>query len=524
MVQGTASSVGKSLMAAALCRIFARTGLSVAPFKSQNMSNNAAALPDGSEIGRAQWLQALAARAEPRVEMNPILLKPEGDSISQVILMGRPFGTLSAAAYYAEKPRLWEAVVEATELLRSSADLVVIEGAGSPAEINLADLDIVNMAVARQFGAPVILVADIDPGGVFAQVVGTLSLLDEEDRARVKGVVINKFRGDPSLFASGIAMLEDLTGIPVLGVVPMLKGLSLPDEDGATIRCGSAVPARPAVPGGTGGPGRGGRRLDIAVIRLPHIANFDDFDALAREESVELRFVDRPEDLGRPDALILPGTKATMADLSWIKAEGFGDGIRWLSRTGVPVVGICGGYQMLGTMIDDPDGVEGGEGNMEGLGLLSVRTFFAAGKKVAPRRGFTSPLLGGRLSLTAGLPIEGYEIHCGETIADEGLAFSSLGPLGDEGREAVPVPDGSWSPKGIWGSYLHGIFDSDEFRKAWLASLGAEAVEGRRRAGLEESLDALADAVETALDMDRLRAIIGMDGPAPEALPERARS
>ena len=502
MVQGTASSVGKSLLAAALCRVFARTGLRVAPFKSQNMSNNAAAISGGSEIGRAQYFQALAARAEPRVEMNPILLKPESDARSQVILNGKPFGIFSAADYYTLKPLLWKEVARACTILGETADLLVIEGAGSPAEINLASSDIVNMTVARYLGAPVILVADIDPGGVFAQVVGTLALLSDEDRALVRGIIINKFRGDMSLLEPGIVMLEDLTGLPVLGVVPMLTGLNLPDEDGAAIKCGKAAD-------GSAGILSGGGRLDIAVIKLPHIANFDDFDPLASEASVELRFVRKPEDLGRPDVIILPGTKSTISDLIWLKERGFDDGIRWLARTGTAVVGICGGFQMLGDTIDDPDGVEGRGGAMAGLGLLPADTVFCHDKKVSPRRGRIAPYLGGRLVPLSGIEIEGYEIHCGETRV-KGSAFALLGSDGSE------IPDGAWSPDGgVWGTYMHDIFSSDGFRVAWLASLGAGAMVASRKAALDASIDALADAVEAALDMKRLREIIGLDGVVP---------
>ncbi|HWR12973.1 MAG TPA: cobyric acid synthase [Rectinemataceae bacterium] len=528
MVQGTASSVGKSLIAAALCRIFARSGLLVMPFKAQNMSNNAAALPDGSEIGRAQYLQALAAGVEPRVEMNPILLKPESDSRSQVILMGKPYETLGAVHYYERKAPLWKSVVGACATLSAEADLLVIEGAGSPAEINLASSDIVNMAVARHLGSPVILVADIDPGGVFAQVVGTLALLSDEDRALVRGIVINKFRGDISLLEPGLGMLERLTGLPVLGVVPMLTGLALPDEDGASIRVrGAAGRASGRDAGGIGGPSDdaagAATLLDIAVIKLPHIANFDDFDALASEPSVALRFVEDAGDLGRPDVIILPGTKSTMADLSWLKSRGFDDGIRWLARTGSAVVGICGGFQMLGESIEDPERVEGQGGSAKGLGLLRASTVFEADKKVSPRRGHTAAGLGGRLASLAGIAIEGYEIHSGETKVD-GPAFALLEPDGREGSgeaankarvmpdsQTAATADGAWSPDGaVWGTYLHDIFSSDEFRKAWLAGFGAAARRESRKAELDASIEALADAVEASLDMDRLREIIGI--------------
>jgi len=512
MVQGTASSVGKSLIAAALCRIFARSGLLVMPFKAQNMSNNAAALPDGSEIGRAQYLQALAARVEPRVEMNPVLLKPESDSRSQVILMGKPYETLGAVHYYERKALLWKSVVSACATLSAEADLLVIEGAGSPAEINLASSDIVNMAIARHLGSPVILVADIDPGGVFAQVVGTLALLPDEDRALIRGIVINKFRGDLSLLEPGLGMLEKLTGLPVLGVVPMLRGLALPDEDGACIRVRGADDGAAGARGYDAG---AEALLDIAVIKLPHIANFDDFDVLASEPSVTLRFVEDAGDLGRPDVIILPGTKSTMADLSWLKSRGFDDGIRWLARTGSSVVGICGGFQMLGESIEDPELVEGQSGSAKGLGLLRASTVFGADKKVSPRRGHMAAALGGRLATLAGIELEGYEIHSGETKVD-GPAFALLEPDGRERSGASATADGAWSPDGaVWGTYLHDIFSSDEFRKAWLASFGAAARRESRKAELDASIEALADAVEASLDMDKLREIIGISGIQP---------
>lgn len=516
MVQGTASSVGKSLIAAALCRIFARTGARVLPFKSQNMSNNAAALADGTEIGRAQYLQAIAARAEPKVEMNPILLKPESDSRSQVVLMGKPYGKLGGKEYGRRNQLFWDTAVRAYKTLAAQADLIVIEGAGSPAEINLASSDIVNMAVARLAGAPVILVADIDPGGVFAQVVGTLALLGEEDRKLVRGIVINKFRGDLSLLEPGLAMLEKLTGIPVLGVVPMLSGLALPDEDGAALRVapqggfsrGSGPGLATGLEPASGPVPEPGPRIDIAVIKLPHIANFDDFDALAAEPAVNLRFVEDPMLLGRPDALILPGTKSTLADLAWLKDSGFGDGIRWLSRIGTSIVGICGGFQMLGERIDDPDGAEGKGGTMAGLGLLPAHTVFGSGKKVLPRVGRTAPSLGGSLASLAGIAIAGYEIHSGETNV-EGPAFALLDA---DDRGAPPSPDGSWSADGrIWGSYLHGIFGSDEFRKAWLATFGVSARSERTSAALDRSIDALADAVASSLDMKKLYDLIGLE-------------
>jgi adenosylcobyric acid synthase len=507
MVLGTASSVGKSLIAAALCRLLAREGLRVAPFKAQNMSNNAAALPDGREIGRAQFLQALAARTEARVEMNPVLLKPESDRKSLVVVMGRPSATLAAADYYGRKAALWKVVTEACATLEREYDFIVAEGAGSPAEINLASSDIVNMAVARHLDAPALLVADIDPGGVFAQVAGTLALLPEEDRRRIKGVIINKFRGDIALFEPGVRMLEELTGVPVLGVIPMLKDLDLPDEDGATIVTGTAAAAQDR--GGSFGPAV---RLDITVIRLPHIANFDDFDALSAEPGVSLRFVERPGDLGRPDVLILPGTKATLHDLAWLKEQGFDDGIRWLSRTGTSVTGICGGFQVLGDRISDPAGVEGG-GEAEGLGLLRTETIFAGEKKVGPVRGTVAGNVAGTLASAAGLPVEGYEIHSGVTeCREEPFAYLELQADGIGGTSAEGAqPDGAVSPDGrVWGTYVHDVFSSDAFRRAWLSGFGVEACAAERKVSIDRAIDRLADAVRDSLDMDRLGKIIGV--------------
>jgi adenosylcobyric acid synthase len=487
MVQGTASSVGKSLLAAALCRIFARKGYRVAPFKSQNMSNNAAALADGSEIGRAQFLQAMAARVEPSCLMNPILLKPESDKHSQVILMGKPWASLGARDYYEHREKLWEQVVKAYRELSGNHEILVIEGAGSPAEINLASSDIVNMAVARMAGAPVILVADIDPGGVFAQIVGTLSLLSAEDRSRVRGIVINKFRGDISLLEPGLRDLEIRTGLPVLGVLPMLKNLELPDEDKAGWADASV--------------GKDGV-LDVAVINLPHISNFDDFDPLSFEPGVRVRYIEEPKELGLPDILIVPGTKATRADLEWLKTKGLDDGIRWMAALGKVIVGICGGYQMLGEDIDDPEGLEGRAGSSRGLGLLSVHTLLQPGKVVLPRKGRVAFSGKGALGGCAGVDVTGYEIHCGRTHGSP-TSFVTL----ESGAS-----DGSVSPNGrVWGTYLHGIFGSDEFRWKWLEGFGLKAQRRRAAEAVERSLERLADVVEQSLDMKKIFEMTGVD-------------
>ncbi|MGC8782545.1 MAG: cobyric acid synthase, partial [Anaerolineae bacterium] len=349
MIQGAASSVGKSLLVTGLCRLYARRGLRVAPFKAQNMSNNAGVTPAGGEIGRAQVTQAEACGIPPHVDMNPVLLKPEADSRSQVVVLGKKLDTLPARDYYRRKAGLWEVVTAALARLRAGNDLVIIEGAGSPAELNLKRGDIVNMAVARHAQAPVLLVGDIDKGGIFAQLLGTLWLLEPEERPLVKGLIVNKFRGDPDLFADGVRILEERGGVPVLGVVPWLHDHGIAEEDGAgllergdtlplSLQCSDASPL-----------------LHIAVIKLPRIANFDDFDPLAVEPGVRVRFVRTPEALGRPDAIILPGTKHTLADLAWLHGVGLADALLDLARRGTALVGICGGYQMLGRIIRDPD-------------------------------------------------------------------------------------------------------------------------------------------------------------------------
>ncbi|TXT45467.1 MAG: adenosylcobyric acid synthase [Spirochaetes bacterium] len=507
MVQGTASSVGKSLVAAALCRIFSREGLRVAPFKSQNMSNNAAALPDGREIGRAQHLQALAARVAPEAAMNPILLKPESDRRSQVVVMGKPWASLEGRDYYSRRAELWSCVQAAYRDLESRFDLIVIEGAGSPAEINLQATDMANMAVARLARAPVILVADIDPGGVFAQVVGTIALLPLEDRNRVKGIVINKFRGDMDLLKPGLEELEELTGVPVLGVIPMLPRLGLPDEDGATIAAATQAVVQ-------GAAAQGKDRLDIAVIKLPHISNFDDFDPLAAEPGVRLRYVDDPLALGLP--------------LAWLWEKGFGDGIRWLSRLGTHVVGLCGGFQMLGERVTDLGGVEGKPGISRGLGLLALETSLEDEKTVRPVSGWVSESAGGVLKPLAGVGVKGYEIHCGRTSPSpprqvrqsshgrEAFPFTILETTQEPWPLAEPCPlagkacfDGAQSEGGgVWGTYVHGIFASDEFRSAWLRGLGVEAKLFNAAAEVDKALDWLADAGFASLDMEALNGIV----------------
>jgi adenosylcobyric acid synthase len=490
MLQGASSSVGKSLLTTALCRLYARRGVRVAPFKAQNMSNNAAVTPDGGEIGRAQAVQAMACGLEPHTDMNPILLKPEADSRSQVIVNGRPLGSLPARDYYALKRSLWEAARGALERLREQYDLVIIEGAGSPAELNLYEDDIVNMAVARHADAPVLLIGDVDRGGVFAQLLGTLMLLPEQERVLIRGLIVNKFRGDPTLFAGGVRILEERSGLPVLGVVPWLPEAGLAEEDGAVLEG-----ERPVVAGGF--------QIDVAVIRLPRISNFDDVDPLALEPGVRVRYVNSPETLGTPDAIIVPGTKSTAADLAWLDKVGLTAAIRAHVARGVALVGICGGYQMLGETIRDPCGVEGAPPEVRGLGLLPVRTTFARRKathRVAARLAVTDGFLGA----VGDVPLVGYEIHAGLTEGAEPLFWLTRHDSGET------VPDGATGHGGrVLGTCLHGLFDNDSFRWAWLRSLGWDGEGSISALGARlAAIDRLADHVAAALDMACLDAII----------------
>ncbi len=463
MIQGTMSSVGKSWLTTALCRIFARQGLRVAPFKAQNMSNNAAVCPDGSEIGRAQALQARAAGITPTATLNPILLKPEADHRSQVVVLGKPWRTLSARTYYQYKPQLWSVVTTALDHLRAHYDLVIAEGAGSPAELNLRGGDVVNMAVARYAQATVLLVGDIDRGGIFAQLLGTLDLLPPEERALVRGLVVNKFRGDPALFTDGVRILEQRSGLPVLGVVPYLSDVLLPEEDAAPLDA-SFPQTEPS-------------SIDIAVVHLPHIANYDDFDPLRAEPGVRVRFVKHPARLGRPHAIILPGTKSTLADLAWLRRSGWAQAIVRHARQGGAVVGICGGYQMLGEEITDPAGVESQERRAAGLGLLPIHTTFATTKATFQTQ---AQILGGPAWLQglAGTKLAGYEIHLGRSPTPHPWL-----EIIRRNGQPTQVADGCVSPDGrVWGSYLHGIFGNSAFRQAWLAFLRQAASAGSLRA------------------------------------------
>ncbi|HEX4143588.1 MAG TPA: cobyric acid synthase [Pirellulales bacterium] len=511
MLQGTFSSAGKSLLVTALCRIFARRGMRVAPFKSQNMSNNAAVCRCGAEIGRAQAVQAAAAGVEPTSDMNPVLLKPEAGGRSHVVVDGRPWKTLPPRAYYEHKAELWPRITAAIDRLRGSCELVIIEGAGSPAELNLHGCDLANMAVARYCRAPVLLAGDIDRGGVFAQLLGTLWLLPEDERALVRGLIVNKFRGDRSLFDDGVTILEQRGGTPVLGVVPFLPSLAIPAEDSADLD--SATDSSPHT-----------RRIDVAVVRLPHIANFDDFEPLADDPTVRLRYVHSTAALGDPDAVILPGTKSTIADFEWMESQGLGHAIQRLAQRGTPIVGICGGYQMLGQRIADPHGVESPRAQIDGLGLLPGETVF---EKEKATHQVTARLLGGPgwLGRLVGESVQGYEIHMGHTTSSQPwLEILQRGGQPAAGGDGGVAGDGQ-----IWGSYLHGLFANDLFRRAWLEAVSqarvGRSVNGRNgspskttvvdveplattAARFQQSLDRLADAVESALDMPRLEQII----------------
>ena len=497
MVQGTSSHAGKSVIAAALCRIFAQDSLEVAPFKAQNMSLNSYATPDGGEIGRSQAVQAAAAMTAPKVEMNPVLLKPEGESRSQVVVMGRPQAVASAREYHDLKSAIWETVTSALGQLRSDYDVVVIEGAGSPAEINLKQHDIVNMRVALHAGAPVLLVGDIDRGGIFAQLVGTMELLDPEERAMVKGHVINKFRGDPSLLTPGLDFLQERTGTPVAGVIPYFTDIHIPEEDSLGLNPVPETDDEPVV--------------DITVMRLPHIANFDDFDPLRRAPAVRVRYVGRAGELGNPDLVIIPGSKTTMADLDWLREQGLAERVVAMRRSGTPVMGICAGYQMLGYNLLDPDGVESPRAETPGLGLLEVSTTFLKSKsthqvtgRVAEGRG----LLGG----CPGVEVTAYEIHMGVTTHE---AVSHPFTIESRSGRAVDLPDGALDAEGLTlGTYMHGIFHNSAVRRSILeyAAMrkGADLSAAGGDIDQNAEYDRLAALVRTHLDMDLVYRVTGL--------------
>lgn len=483
MVVGTTSHAGKSLLTSAICRILSRRGWRVAPFKGQNMALNAYVTASGGEIGYAQAVQAWAAGVVPWVEMNPILLKPQGDTTSQVIIKGKPVGKVSATDYYEQYIELgWRAIEESLQHLGTEYDLIVCEGAGSPAEINIKHRDLTNMRVAKYLNAPTLLVVDIDRGGAFAHVVGTLELLEPEERALVRGVVINKFRGQRSLLEPGIKWLEERTGIPVVGVIPYLEHL-FPAEDSLDLleRNGHKLHAE----------------LNISVVRLPRISNFTDFDPLESEPTVGVRYLNPKQDLGHPDAVIIPGTKTTIPDLLLLQRSGMAEAIQHYAAAGGTVLGICGGYQILGQMIADPEGIEGQAGRYQGLSLLPIKTVIT-GQKVARQRQVTSNFP------QMGLPVTGFEIHQGRSrIETQGVDPQSYQPLFDDVN--LGLVDSCLS---VWGTYLHGIFDNGPWRRAWLNRLrqqrGLKSLPtgvSNYREQREQVLDSLATEVERHLDL-----------------------
>jgi adenosylcobyric acid synthase len=480
MFLGTASNAGKSVLAAAMCRILLQDGYAVAPFKAQNMSLNSHVTTDGGEMGRAQVVQAQACRLAPDVRMNPVLLKPTSDRGSQVIVMGRPLGNMAVSEYIAFKGRLSTTVRQAYDSLAAQMDVMVLEGAGSPAEVNLKRHDIVNLAMADYARAAGLLVGDIDRGGVFAAFAGTLDLLSERERGLIAGFVINRFRGKQALLDAAIAFTRRHTGLPTFGVVPYVADLGLPEEDSVSFKAG------PAGREATGAD----RRVEIAVVDLPHISNFTDFDALSVEPDVHVRIVRRPADLGRPDAVILPGSKNVIEDLAHLQRSGLVDAIQALVRaTGVELVGLCGGFQMLGCTIEDPLAVESLSGRIDGLGLLSAATTLAAEKSLR--------LVSAR-HVTSGHPVRGYEIHHGRTLARD----HAPSVVRDDGEViGVASPDGR-----VWGTYLHGIFDDDTFRRWFVDRLRvARGLEPLGRVvsayDVDAALDRLADVVRESLEI-----------------------
>jgi len=473
MIQGTGSDVGKSLLVAALARAFTRRGLRVRPFKPQNMSNNAAVTPDGGEIGRAQALQARAARVAPSVHMNPVLLKPQSDIGSQVVVQGRVIGNAKAREYQAMKPKLLGAVLESFERLAGEADLVLVEGAGSASEVNLRSADIANMGFACAADVPVVLVGDIDRGGVIASLVGTQAVIDPADNAMIVGFIVNRFRGDPSLFDDGMKMVAQRTGWQSLGLVPFFDDAHrLPAEDALGLPRSNA---------GSNG------RLRIVVLAFPRVANFDDFDPLRLEKNVDLVFLRPGEPIpGDAAMVILPGSKATIADLAALRSAGWDVDLKSHIRRGGHVLGICGGYQMLGRWISDPDGIEGPAGSVEGLGLLEVDTVLAGDKVLVETTGET---------VQDSVPFKGYEMHIGRTTG-------SLRPLL---RLANGEHDGAANDSGtIAGCYIHGLLADDRQRQHWLRRIGIDGSALDYEADVDATLDRLADHIEKYLDCDRL--------------------
>lgn len=493
MVQGTMSNAGKSLLAAGLCRIFRQDGYRVAPFKSQNMALNSFITEDGLEMGRAQVMQAEAAGIKPSVLMNPILLKPTNDVGSQVIVNGEVLGTMSARDYFKYKKSLVPDIMKAYNALASENDIIVIEGAGSPAEINLKEEDIVNMGMAKMAKAPVILVGDIDRGGVFAQLIGTVELLEEDEKAMVKGLIINKFRGDKTILDPGVEMLEERSKIPVVGVAPYLD-IQVEDEDSLTERFDRKQEAGV---------------IDIAVIRTPRISNFTDFNPFESIPGVSLRYVKHPRDLHSPDMIILPGTKNTMGDLIWMRESGMEAAVLKEASRGKLIFGVCGGYQMLGETLSDPHGVENG-GSMKGMGLLPMETVFAE-KKTRTRVHGHFGQLSGVFAPLSGAEIEGYEIHMGESILKENAGTATK--ITDS-VSGIKKEEGAFAGN-VCGTYIHGVFDKEASAEAIIRVIGEKkGIDVENMTGVdfaafkEQQYDILAAELRKHLDMKKIYEIL----------------
>ena len=484
MVQGTMSGAGKSLLCAALCRIFKQDGYKVAPFKSQNMALNSYVTRNGMEMGRAQVMQAEAAGIEPDVRMNPVLLKPSSDIGSQVIVLGEVRGQMTATEYYEYKNSLMPEVMKAYNELAEENDIIVIEGAGSPAEINLRENDIVNMGMAEAAGAPVLLAGDIDRGGVFAQLYGTVKLLTEDEQKRIAGLIVNKFRGDIDILAPGLKMVEEKTGIPVLGVIPYIR-VDIDDEDSLAPRLSAKSEVKP---------------LDIAIIRIPRMSNFTDFAPLEAHEVIGARYVQSAEELHNPDMVIIPGTKSTMDDLLWMRQNGIESAIQKLASSGTPVLGVCGGYQMMGEKLSDPHHIEGDLEEMHGMGLLPTETTFT---NLKTRTRFTADV---KAKDFEGAKLDGYEIHMGESIV-KGDPFLTLENGKDDGCACGTN----------FGTYLHGLFDTGELTEKLVKYLCdrkgieySEAAPISHSTYVEKQYDILADGVRAAMDFDKIYKIMGL--------------
>lgn len=498
MIQGTMSDAGKSIVTAGLCRVFYQDGYKAAPFKSQNMALNSFITADGGEMGRAQVVQAEAANIEPSVLMNPILLKPTSDNGSQVIVNGVAIGTMKAEEYYKFKNTLKPDIMKAFAELAKDNDIMVIEGAGSPAEINLKENDIVNMGMAKMAKAPVLLVADVDRGGVFAGIYGTIMLLDEEERRLIKGVIINKFRGDVNILKPGLKMIEEKTGVPVIGVIPMMK-VDIEAEDSLSSRLTDNVEVK---------------SVDIAVIRLPKMSNFTDFDVFDIIPGVSVRYISAVEQLGHPDMIVLPGTKGTISDLLWMRQSGIEAAVLKQAAAGTVVFGICGGYQMLGEKLADPLEVEGG-GEVVGLGLLPTETVFEEKKRTIQMEGCFGDVQG-VLSSLSGQKIVGYEIHSGVTVLKaEAHSLTDIKPIYQAGEAFWEGAQNHQDKYEVYGTYLHGIFDEDgaalKVVEALLKRKGLTLEEGQHisyKDYKKGQYDILAKYIRDSLDMEKVYQIL----------------